>query len=246
MKVVAIIQARMGSSRLPGKVLMDIAGRSMLARVVERVQQAPGIHEVIVATTTCPADDAVAAEAERLGVASFRGSEQNVLDRYYQCAGVFQGDVIVRVTADCPLLDAEVTGRVVGAFLQHQPDYASTGLEPTYPRGLDTEVFSMAALTKAWREASKAYQREHVTPYIYEHPRKFRLLSVKHPRGDFSQYRWTVDTPEDMALVRQIYARLGPSSSWGWREGVALMAANPQLTAINGHIRQKAYTESGP
>lgn len=242
MKVVAIIQARMGSSRLPGKVLMDIAGRSMLARVVERVQRAPGIHEVVVATTVAPADDAVAAEAGRLGVTCFRGSEQDVLDRYYQCAQAHAAQVIVRVTADCPLLDPEVTGHVVAAFLEHRPDYASNTLERTYPRGLDTEVFSMDALTRAWREALQPHQREHVTPYFYENPDVFRLLPVPETSGgEFSVHRWTVDTPADLELVRTVYALLGAEASLSWHQVVALFIHRPHLLEINAHVEQKGF-----
>lgn len=242
MRVVAVIQARMGSSRLPGKVLMDIAGRSMLARVVERVQRAPGIHEVVVATTVAPADDAVAAEAGRLGVTCFRGSEQDVLDRYYQCAQAHAAQVIVRVTADCPLLDPEVTGHVVAAFLEHRPDYASNTLERTYPRGLDTEVFSMDALTRAWREALQPHQREHVTPYFYENPDLFTLLSVTDCDGEYGHHRWTVDTADDLRFVRAVYEALG-GDLFGRHEILPLLAKRPELAAINAHVRQKALVQ---
>jgi spore coat polysaccharide biosynthesis protein SpsF len=193
MKVVAIIQARMGSTRLPGKVLRDIAGETMLARVVRRVQLARMPDAVVVATTLAPFDDAIVAECVRLGVPAFRGSEQDVLDRYWQATCTHQADVIVRITADCPLIDPRLVDYVVAAFLEGQPDYASNVLERTYPRGLDTEVMAQTTLEQAWQQAGQLYQRAHVTPYIYQNPNRFRLLPVK-AEADHSYLRWTVDT----------------------------------------------------
>jgi spore coat polysaccharide biosynthesis protein SpsF len=161
MNIVAVIQARMGSTRLPGKVLRDIGGKTMLARVVRRMQCAASLSQVVVATTTSPADKAIVAECERLGIPAFRGDEQDVLDRYYQAAQAHRADVVVRVTSDCPLIDPGVVDEVVRAFLDAEPDYASNTLERTYPRGLDTEVMTMAALARAWREAQEPYQHAH-------------------------------------------------------------------------------------
>ncbi len=188
MRATAILQARMGSTRLPGKVLMDIAGRTMLARCVERTRLVPGIQEVVVATTEDPRDSAVAEEAARLGVPVFRGSEQDVLDRYHRAAEAFGADPVVRVTSDSPLLDPEVGGIVLKAYEAEAPDYASNTVQRTYPLGLNLEAIRSAALNRAWREARRPYERVHVTPYIYQHPELFRLVHVRGER-DLSDHR---------------------------------------------------------
>src|SRR5215470_15506655 len=164
--VVAIIQARMGSTRLPGKVLLDIAGQPMLGRVISRVCRAKTIEQIVVATSTAAADDAVSAFCAERGIVCFRGSETDVLDRYYQAARLVQAKTIVRITADCPLLDPEVIDLTVSRFLEGGWDYISNVNPPTFPDGLDTEVFSFAALERAWREATSVTHREHVTPYL--------------------------------------------------------------------------------
>ena len=242
MKVVAVIQARMGSTRLPGKVLKDIGGETMLERVVRRTQRASLLDQIVVATTVEPSDDVIVAECERLGVPIFRGDEQDVLDRYYQAAGAYEAEVVVRITSDCPLIDPKITNRVVRAFLDETPDCASNTLVRTYPRGLDTAVVTTAALARAWREATEPYQRAHVMPYIYQNPDLFRLLSVSG-EVDYSHYRWTVDTQEDLDFVRAVYARLGNDDTFGWCDVLEILAQEPELTDLNRHIRQKALEE---
>jgi len=242
MRVVAIIQARLGSSRLPGKVLQDIDGSTMLARVVRRSQRAVSLHDVVVATTAERADDAVVAECRKLGVPCVRGDEQDVLDRYYQAAQACRAQAVVRITSDCPLIEPEVIDKVVQAFLNARPDYASNTLERTYPRGLDTEVMTLSALECAWRQATEPYQRIHVTPYLYQNPDQFRLLSVTNEE-DYSGYRWTVDTLEDLALVREVYGRLGGGDAIHWTDVLALLAREPQLAELNRAIGQKALHE---
>ena len=239
MKVAAIVQARMGSTRLPGKVLLDIAGKSMLGRVVERLSGAESLDVVLVATTDSPHDDVIVEECRRLSVAVFRGQEDDVLDRYHQAARSIAADVVVRVTSDCPLIDPEVTDHTIRKFLVEQPDYASNVLVRTYPRGLDTEVMTAQALRQAWGEADQAYQRAHVTPYIYEHPEKFKLLSVTGEQ-DYSQHRWTVDTPEDLGLIHAIYERLRGKGDFVWRDVLALFNDEPELSALNRGVAQKA------
>lgn len=239
MKVVAIIQARMGSTRLPGKVLQDVEGETVLARCINRVRRSRLIHEVLVATTDQLVDDQIIGECKRSGVAVSRGDQDNVLDRYLRAAQSVKADVVVRITSDCPLIDAEITDKTVDAFLEMRPDYASNSLVRTYPRGLDTEVMTLDALTRAWRLASRPYEREHVTPYIYEHPSEFKLLSVAG-EADYSSYRWTVDTPEDLALVRAIYSRLKAQPNFSWRDVLDLLEREPQLAEINRSILQKA------
>jgi spore coat polysaccharide biosynthesis protein SpsF len=243
MKIAALIQARLGSTRLPGKVLKDIGGRTMLARVVRRAQRAAGIDEVVVVTTTEPADSAVAEESARLGVSCFRGSELDVLDRYYQAAKQFKADAVVRITSDCPLIDPGVVGSVVAIFRSETPDYASNVIERSYPRGLDTEIVSMEALERAWREAQQPYQREHVTPYFYENRSLFRLSSVKTV-VDHSRHRWTVDAPEDLEFVRAVYARLKNRDNFEWTDVLQILNEQQALMAMNAGIRQKSVHET--
>lgn len=239
MKVVAIVQARMGSTRLPGKALLDLAGKSMLARVVERLRRAAAIDEVLVATTDRPADDAIVAECRKSAVPVCRGDQDDVLDRYYRAAQLSKAEIVVRITSDCPLIDPEITGKTIAAFLEAHPDYASNTLVRTFPRGLDTEVMSCKALARAWQDARKPHEREHVTPYIYEHPEQFKLLPVTGEK-DYSQHRWTVDAPEDLELVRTIYERLGGKGDFLWRDVLALFDAEPELADLNRDIAQKA------
>lgn len=241
-RIVAIIQARMGSTRLPGKVLADVAGRTMLARVVRRVRRAGRLDEVVVATTTAAGDEPVVEHCQRLGVACFRGQEDDVLDRYYRAATAHAADAVVRITSDCPLIDPEVIDRVVGAFLDRQPDYASNTLRRTWPRGLDTEVTTTAALSRAWREAAEPYQRVHVTPYLYQHPEHFTLLAVTGEE-DLSAGRWTVDTGEDLDFVRAVCERMGGEDGFSWREVHRLLGDEPSLAERNRHVRHKRLTE---
>jgi spore coat polysaccharide biosynthesis protein SpsF len=240
LKVNAIIQARIGSTRLPGKVLADIQGSPMLWHVVTRTRAAELVDEVIVATTTEPADDAIVAFCREHRVSCFRGSEKDVLDRYYGAARHYDSQAIVRITSDCPLIDPEIVDKTVRAFLKEHPDYASNCIVRTYPRGLDTEVMTFHALELAWNEARHPYQRSHVTPYIYENPERFRILSVSGEEN-LSAYRWTVDTPEDLEFVRSVYARCG-NECW-WRDVLVLLGQEPELAEINRFIAQKALHE---
>ncbi len=252
-KVVAIIQARMGATRLPGKVLEDIAGEPMLVRVVDRVRAAKGIDDVVVATSDRPADDAVAALCEGRGIACFRGHETDVLARFHGAATARGATVVVRITADCPLMDGAVLDKVVAAYHAGQSgepvDYATNVIRYTYPDGLDVEVFSFAALERAMKEAKDPVEREHVTPYIRASG-KFRVASVEN-ETDLSrhQYRWTVDEPADLAFLRTIYARLAPTSPagalFGMAEVLALFAREPQLLAIqSGSMKNEGYYAS--
>jgi len=242
MKIVAIVQARMGSSRLPQKVLKDLGGATVLDRVLSRLGRSRLIHESLVATTIEPVDDAIVEHCERTGRKVFRGSEQDVLDRYRRAAEYRNADVVVRITADCPVIDPKVTDATIRAFLDRRADYASNVRVRTFPRGLDTEVMTVQALERAWRESTKAYQREHVTPYIYENPSQFKLHGIENDT-DCSQHRWTVDTLEDLELLQTIYARFGGRDDFGWREVLELVEGDPSLTEINRHIAQKAVHE---
>jgi spore coat polysaccharide biosynthesis protein SpsF len=237
-KITIIIQARMGSTRLPGKVLMDLRGRTVLARVVGRLRRATRVDEIVVATTDCVADDAIVRECSRLGVSTFRGSEVDVLDRYYQAARLFAAGIVVRITSDCPVIDPQLVDETICIFHQQRGDYASNAFPRTYPRGLDTEVFTIAALEQAWRDAREPYEREHVTPYFYEHPELFRLVSQRG-QIDYSQYRWTLDTAEDLELLHTIYARFD-DGDFSWSDAIQLMEREPELAELNSHVVQKA------
>jgi spore coat polysaccharide biosynthesis protein SpsF len=244
--VVAIIQARMGSSRLPGKVLKDIGGEPMLFRVVARTRHAQTIGRVVVATTTDPSDDPVFNFCRRQGFPVFRGDPFDVLDRYYQAATSFGADTVVRLTADCPLIDPAEIDRTVRAFQAAKIDFAANRLPPpwkrTTPIGMDTEVVTMAALARAWREADAKYAREHVMPYLYEEPGRFKTLLVDHD-PDWGELRLTVDTPEDLELVRRIYALFGNGSDFSMADIVDLLAAHPELSEINATIQHKSFKD---
>ena len=240
MRIIAIIQARMGSTRLPGKVLLDLAGEPMLARDMHRLSRAQALNEVVVATTIKSTDDAIVALCQERNWPCFRGSEADVLDRYYRAAQEYQADVVVRVTSDCPLIEPEVVDRVVREFLERQPeiDYASnTAPERTFPRGLDTEVMSFEALARAWREDKNPAWREHVTLYIRRHPELFKTYGVINDE-DLSYMRWTVDTPEDLTLVRRIYEHFR-HNQFSWREVLTVLAQYPEWLEINRDIQQK-------
>lgn len=244
MKCVAIIQARLGSTRLPGKVLLPLAGRPMIERVVERARRVPGLDEVVVATTDLPADDPLFDCLATLGVATFRGSEADVLDRYYQTATNAQADVVVRITADCPLLSPEISGRVLAELLAHRDtcDYASNAQVRTFPRGLDTEAFTFDSLARAHAEAHTPAEREHVTPYLYRSG-KFRLRDVTDA-VDRSDLRWTVDTPGDFELVRRIHEALGPvNPAFDYEDVLELLRQHPDWSDLNRDVRQKALGE---
>lgn len=232
----------MGSTRLPGKVLLDLCGRTMLARVVRRVRRAVLVDEVIVATSQSPEDDAIVDQCNRLSVACFRGSESDVLERYYQAATSHDADVVVRITADCPLIDPQIIDLVVSAFLNGRPDYASNILQRTYPRGLDTEVMTSETLASARSEASQPYERTHVTPYIYRTPGRFRLLSVTGD-SDLSQGRWTVDCRDDLDFLIAIYQRLNRDDEFSWRDVCRLLREEPSLADLNRHVCQKELVQ---
>jgi spore coat polysaccharide biosynthesis protein SpsF len=243
-RVVIIIQARTASSRLPGKVLKDLGGQPVLAWAVERCRRARSAAEVVVATTSDPSDDPLAAICEARGWPVFRGSQFDVLDRFYQAARAFEAEVIVRVTADCPLIDADVIDLVVGEFLRSGADFAANRLPPpahrTWPIGLDTEVCGMAGLERAWREATEKFEREHVMSYFYDQKGRFKVHIVEH-EPDYGRQRWTIDTPEDLELLRALVARLEPAGRMdaGWEEVLALIEREPDLTRINAGVAHK-------
>jgi spore coat polysaccharide biosynthesis protein SpsF len=236
-KTVAIIQARTGSTRLPGKVLLPLLGRPLLVHVVERVARASRIDETVVATTTLAGDDGIFELGRREGWLIVRGSEMDLLDRYLQAARERAADRVVRITSDCPLIDPDLIDEVVGA-LDEGIDYASNSLEPrTFPRGLDVEAMRRETLEEAGLADHDPSSREHATPYIYRHPERFRLRRLA-AQSDLSAHRWTVDTPADYELVRRIYDALG-RNDFGWLEALAVVEAHPDWAESNRHIAQK-------
>jgi spore coat polysaccharide biosynthesis protein SpsF len=235
----AIIQARMASTRLPGKVLLKVCGKTMLEHLLGRLQRSRRLSGTIVATSTGPQDNAIEAELQRLKVACFRGSEEDVLARYAGAAEQWPADAYVRLTADCPLFDAQLLDRMIDRFLDAGCDYLSNTLERTYPRGLDAEIFRKSALEEATLCARQPHEREHVTPYIIEHRERFRHASFKGEK-DFSHYRWTLDTPEDLQFIRAVYEALYPrNADFSTEDVLKLLAERPELAKLNAHIEQK-------
>jgi spore coat polysaccharide biosynthesis protein SpsF len=279
----AIIQARMGSSRLPGKVMLDIEGKPMLQHVVERAQKASLLDQVVIATTNDPSDDILEGYCRKSGLPFYRGSLSDVLDRFYQAALQYQADVIIRLTADCPLLDADLIDFTIMAFLgqpvsqdpvgQSQAikakpiatspvDFSANRLPPPWKRsipiGLDVEVCSFKALKRAWLGADQLFQREHVMPYLYEgvaflaekptnewyiqqstSSRGFKVAVLNH-NPDLGALRWTVDTPEDLEFIRQVYRHFNGQEYFGWKAILALLDREPELSAINASVMHKS------
>jgi spore coat polysaccharide biosynthesis protein SpsF len=244
MKTVLIAQARMGSTRLPGKVMKDILKRPMLEHFIRRLKMVKNADDIVIATPGGKGEEPIRQLCERLKVNvfnAFKGSQEDVLSRYYEAAKHNRADVIVRITSDCPVIDPEIIDNMIKMFLDSsgKADYLSNALKRTYPRGLDTEVFSFNALERACNEAEKDYEREHVTSYIYEHPERFRLLGFESP-VDYSDHRWTVDTVEDFELITKIYEALYPhNEKFLLKDILELFKRSPQLAEINREIRQK-------
>ena len=254
----------MSSSRLPGKILADIAGQPMLQRVFMRTSRAATVTETIFATTTDASDDPVAEYCDFSGIPFTRGSQFDVLDRYYQTAKGAKADVVVRITADCPVIDPLLIDEVVRTLLETGDwrfDFAANRLPPpyhrTYPIGLDTEVCTFAALERAWKEAKEPQHREHVMPYLYEgvrlitenrslqtgtSPRGFRIALLNHTT-DFGDYRWTVDTPEDLEFMRQVYSRFDGRDDFSWKDVLDLVHNEPRLMEINVGVKHKTLKD---
>jgi spore coat polysaccharide biosynthesis protein SpsF len=266
--VVAIIQGRMSSSRLPGKILADIAGQPMLQRVFMRTSRAASVSQTLFATTTDPSDDPVAEYCDFSGIPFTRGSLYDVLDRYYQAAKEAKADVVVRITADCPVIDPELVDKVVNTVISEQSsvsgepfDFVCNRLPPpyhrTYPIGLDIEACTFRALEGAWKKAKEPQHREHVMPYFYEgvelitdnrllhtgtSPRGYNIALLHHT-ADFGDYRWTVDTPEDLEFMRQVYSHFDGRDDFAWKEVLDLVHNNPELMKINAGVQHKTLKD---
>ncbi len=243
MTLVAILQARCSSRRLPGKVLKPILGQPMLLRQIERLRHSRHLDRLVVATSDDPSDDALAATCMAMGIECYRGSLNDVLDRFHAAAMAFGASDVVRLTGDCPLADPAVIDHVIERYRESGVDYASNALVPSYPDGLDVEVFRLGALEAAWREARLPSEREHVTPFLYNHPERFRILKVVAEK-DFSAMRWTVDNPEDFALVSAVYEALYPlKPDFAMADIIELLQQRPELARINEHIERNAGLE---
>lgn len=265
-RVIAILQARMGSSRLPGKVMKDIGGQPMLTRVFIRSSRSTSVDQTLVATTIEAADDPIAEYCDFSGIPLSRGSQFDVLDRYYQAAVQVKADVVVRITADCPVIDPSLIDDVVNILIGKEVqgtefDFAANRLPPpwhrTYPIGLDVEACTFIALKEAWSKGKEPQHREHAMPYFYEgielvnmsrtletgtSPRGFKV-ALLHNTTDFGEYRWTVDTAEDLEFMRQIYSRFNGRDDFSWKEVLDLVHDEPGLMEINASVKHKTLKD---
>jgi spore coat polysaccharide biosynthesis protein SpsF len=236
--IVAIIQARMCSTRLPGKVMKDISGKPMLWHVIYRVKYSKLINKIVVATSTNKEDDIIENFCKENRILFYRGDEEDVLKRYYEAAKIYNGNKIVRITSDCPLIDPEIVDIVIKEHLKDGVDYTSNTIERTFPRGLDTEVFNFETLERANEMAKEKYQREHVTIFIYENPHLFKIKNVRNFK-DLSHLRWTVDEEKDLIFVREIYKRLYKGNIFFMRDILEVLEKEPDLKRINEMVKQK-------
>lgn len=234
--IVAILQARMTSSRLPGKVLKPLLNEPMLARQIERIQRCQTLDKFIVATSEDQSDNPIVDLCAKLGIHCFRGSLNDVLDRYYQAASAYDADHVVRLTGDCPLTDPKVIDNVVRLHLSSKTDYTSTCIQQTLPDGLDVQITTMDALKVAWENAKLPSEREHVTLYLRNHIERFVYANYCHS-VDLSEKRWTVDEQEDFELVNRIYAELYPQKpDFDMYDILKVLEKNPDWEALNAHI----------
>lgn len=237
--IVAIVQARMGSTRLPEKVLLEVLGKPLLAYLLERLERCQTLSSLVVATTIDPSDDRIVNFCANLHYDCFRGSEEDLLQRYKEAAKIAQADIIVRVTGDCPLIDPQVIDKAVTLFCQGKFDYLSNTIERTFPRGMDVEVFSIEVLERIDLLSQLPEERGHVTPYIYRHPEQFRIGSFNYSEN-YSRYRWTVDTAEDFLLIKTLLEAIYPQKpQFTLEDLLQLIESHPEWTEINQHISQK-------
>lgn len=244
MNIGIMVQARMGSTRLPGKVLKTVLERPLLEYQIERLRYVKGASQLIVATTVLPEDDLIINLCKKISTSYYRGSAHHVLARYYEAASEFKLDHVIRITGDCPLIDPVVIDHVLSYYLSHiqDYDYVSNVIQRSYPRGMDCEIFSMKMLETAYREAQDTDEQEHVTLFIYRRPERFRLGHVIHKKN-MSSYRLTVDTVEDFELIYQLIERLYPyNKNFTMEDCIECLEKNPRLLSINAHIEQRLYS----
>jgi len=237
--IVAIIQARMSSTRLPGKVMEDISGKPMLWHVINRIRYSKLIDKIVVATSINKKDDIIENFCKENGIFYYRGDEEDVLKRYYETAKIYNANKIVRITSDCPLIDPEIVDIVIKEHIKDKVDYTSNTIERTFPRGLDTEVFNFETLKKTNELAKEKYQREHVTIFIYENPHLFKIKNVRNFK-DLSDLRWTVDEEKDLIFVREIYKRLyNQGNIFYMRDILEILKKEQDLKKINEMVKQR-------
>lgn len=244
--ILAVLQARCSSTRLPGKVLKPILGTPMLLRQIERVKRSACIEKILVATSDDPSDDPIESICEENGIVCFRGKLDDVLDRFYQAASLYHPLHVVRLTGDCPLSDPDLIDKVIRFHLQGEFDYTSNALEPTFPDGLDVEIFRFSCLQKAWRHARSASDREHVTPYMYRTARQVKKGSYTN-RIDLSHLRWTVDEEADFLLITRIYEALYQQNpSFSSEDILDYLHKHPELLKLNSQYkRNERYQSEG-
>jgi len=241
--ILGILQARMSSTRLPGKVLEPIMGRTLLACQIERVRRSRGIDRLVVATSCNPEDLPIADECRKQNIDVYRGDLYNVLDRFYQAARRYHAEHIMRLTGDCPLIDPQIVDALISFYLEAECDYASNCRPPSYPDGLDAEVFTFAALENAWRESTLPEEKEHVVVHIITHPERFKIANYRYSR-DLSRLRWTVDEPEDLEFVRRVYEALYPKKpAFTMDDVLDLLDRRPELIQINNQHKSTRVHE---
>lgn len=234
MKVVALVQARMGSTRLPGKVMMPVLGKPLIEWLISRLSRSKKIDHIVLVTSDDTRNAPLVFHVQQLGYATFAGNENDVLDRYYQAALIHNATIVVRITGDCPLIDPELVDAVIDKLTVSGSDYVSNGIHPSYPDGLDAEAFRFSALERAWQETTKPYDREHVTPYIRESG-LFRVAEVSHSE-DLSSLRWTVDEREDFEVVQAVFQHFQHTDHFSWQQVLTLRNEHPQLFTLNQHL----------
>lgn len=249
MKILTVIQARMSSTRLPGKVMLPILGKPLLIRMIERIKAAGLAGELVVATSTNPDDDAIEKLCKQEKINCFRGHLTDLLDRHYQVAKKFSADAVVKIPSDCPLIDPHMIEKVLKHYISNADkfDFVSNLHPATYPDGNDVEVMSFTTLERAWKEAAKNFEREHTTPYIWENPDKFRIANVEWETGlNYSTtHRWTIDFEEDYLFIKKVYEELYPNSPiFSLREILDLVEQKPEIAAINQKYSGKYWYEN--
>ena len=241
MKKLIIVQARMTSTRLPGKVMKVVCGKPLLEHLIDRLKRVKYADRIVIATTVNETDDIIVELCEKLDISYYRGSEEDVLGRYYETAVEYGGDIIIRITSDCPVIDPEVVDYLINFFTNNieKYDYVSNTLERSYPKGMDAEIVSFKALKEAHFNAYDPFDREHVTPFIKKRPQQFRLYNILY-KTDMSRCRWTLDTPEDLELISKIFEFLYYQNTFfSLNDIFSLMERKLEWAAINAHIEQK-------
>jgi len=245
-RIVCLVQARMGSSRLPEKVMKEICGQPMLSWVIDRARRSTLITTFAVATTTSSDDQDIADWCSTHHVACYRGAEYDVLDRFYRAASWLQADIVVRLTGDCPFMDASLIDQAIVRLQQNKLDFVANRLPPpfhrSFPIGLDVEVVRFPALQQAWQQADQPFEREHVMPYIYEEPGRF-VIEVLHADQDQGAQRWTVDTPQDLDFIQAVAQEFGCRNDFSWKEVLCVLDAKPELMRINAAVQHKSFRD---